>query len=90
MRSIKIDDKAFARHREVLTRWAVEHGIAPEVLPVPTTLRVDHEQMTVTVDVFLRRNGCKYVNRATGEPARGVLTVPLVASFPTIDDGGEE
>lgn len=80
----KFDADQVVPEFDPIMAWLRFNGIVPENVPIDATV-VFNDDDTMTVDVFLvNEDGRKYALPDTGEPARGVQTVPLLVSPPPL------
>lgn len=66
-----------------IVAWLTANGIEPKQVSPTVVPRIANEQ--IVCDVYLiNGNGRKYRDDATGKPAKGVVTVPLVVAPPPV------
>jgi hypothetical protein len=65
---------------DAICGWLRDNGIVPEDVPVDA--RVTLDEGTMTIDVYLKRDGHLVIE--DGEVARGTITVPLVRRPPVL------
>lgn len=64
-----------------IVAWLTANGIEPRLVPETAVPRIADGK--ITCDVYLTNDGRKYCDD-TGEPARGVIVVPLAAAPPPV------